>query len=141
MPDAIYQYSFLPFAEVTLGVNYLGMATHFLEVAAEIFERKNYRKLVNKKNELWKEFKKQREMFYAVIFDSWKETVQEGAMSQTSQQQVGKESRSLAKKSLSACFSLYPYCGMEGANTKSELNRVWRDLLTASQHELLFPRD
>jgi hypothetical protein len=38
-----------------------------------------------------------------------------------------------------AVDTLYPYCGLVAASADSDINRVWRDFHTASQHALLTP--
>jgi hypothetical protein len=51
--------------------------------------------------------------------------------------EVGQVSRRLARTSLAAVDRLYPFAGLRAANPETELNRVWRNLHTASQHFLL----
>jgi hypothetical protein len=45
----------------------------------------------------------------------------------------------LVAVSRQAVDELYPYCGLYAAHEGSEINRVWRDFHTASQHSLLLP--
>jgi hypothetical protein len=52
-------------------------------------------------------------------------------------EEVSLYSRNLAKISRECVDLLYPYCGLAAANTDTEINQVWRDLHTASQHALL----
>jgi hypothetical protein len=43
----------------------------------------------------------------------------------------------LAKLSINAVDTVYPYCGLMAASTETTINHVWRDIHTASQHTLL----
>jgi len=52
-------------------------------------------------------------------------------------EQVSANSRKLAKTARECVDELYPYCGLQAANPDAEINQVWRDLHTASQHSLL----
>ncbi|HWV71496.1 MAG TPA: hypothetical protein VN040_07275, partial [Pseudosphingobacterium sp.] len=45
-------------------------------------------------------------------------------------------SRKLVKNSLKWVSQLYPYCGMSAAKPREEINRVWRNIFTASQHSI-----
>jgi hypothetical protein len=38
-----------------------------------------------------------------------------------------------------AVDAVYPLCGLHAADARSDINRVWRDLHTASQHAMLAP--
>lgn len=50
---------------------------------------------------------------------------------------VSRTSKTLAATARLGVDRLYPFAGLGAANTESEINRVWRDLHTASQHPLL----
>jgi hypothetical protein len=50
---------------------------------------------------------------------------------------VSEASLALAKQAQHIVNVLYPYCGLRAASPDTEINRVWRDLHTASQHALL----
>jgi hypothetical protein len=73
-----------------------------------------------------------RALFYTAVDASWANYKNEellGAISTTS--------RLLAKTARECVDALYPYCGLTAAAPDTEINRVWRDLHTASQHSLL----
>src|SRR5690606_1616043 len=128
--DPIYRYPFLPFAETTLAVNTLGMARHFLECAATL-GKPALQKLV-KSAQL--ELAEVRSSFYDVLDTSWNELLREGELPPETQESVGKHSRRLVKVSRDWVVAIYPYLGLAGADATSEINRVWRDIFTASQH-------
>ena len=149
LPQAIYQYPFQAFAEATLAVNHLGMATRFFELYGEMEGVRGARERLGIV----------RETFYAIVQASWEECVrksdgrprQRGAdgpmegegddggagISSELLTAVGEVSRRLAEESRRLVDELYPYCGLRAARPATEINRVWRDLHTASQHPLL----
>ena len=44
--------------------------------------------------------------------------------------------KALVKTALKSVDELYPYTGMTGADPSADINRIWRDIHTASQHQL-----
>jgi hypothetical protein len=51
-------------------------------------------------------------------------------------QKVSEASQALAKQSLLVVDHLYPHSGLIAADQNQEINRVWRNIHTASQHRL-----
>lgn len=129
----IYQYPFLPFAEATLAVNTLGMARHFLECAAAV-DAPGLLALVAAAET---EMTKTKESFYEVLEASWDELVGSGVLSPQRSKTVSEWSRALVKVSREQVIALYPHVGLIAADASSAINRVWRDMFTASQHSLL----
>jgi small-conductance mechanosensitive channel len=80
---------------------------------------------------------KQRTLFYKTIEQAWNQLAIDSEISPSVLQQVSEESRNLAIQSREIVDRVYPYCGLYAANPETEINRVWRDLHTASQHSLL----
>lgn len=144
--ETVYQYPFLQFAEATLAVNSCGMAIHFMDLCEPLFieraKNKNYNKeTINTSlsclDRARKELEEKRQSFYIIIENSWNECVQNNAVAAELLSEVSKQSRELAATSRRLVDKLYPYCGLIAADNHSEINRVWRDLHTASQHSLL----
>ena len=144
--DSIYQYPFLHFAEATLAVNSSGMATRFFDLCEKLFEErsanKNYDKEINaalhKKLEIAKaQLQLQRQLFYAAVQYSWDEWIQNKTHNADTLKKVGTTSKQLAAVARKLVDEWYPYCGLAAANPATEINRVWRNLHTASQHPLL----
>jgi hypothetical protein len=142
----IYHYPFLPFAEATLAVNTSGMTLHFLDICEQIFadrgSNRNYgeetvsmlnTQLISAKNELVQ----LRVNFYNAVAHSWTPLAEHGISRYDLLETVSITSRTLVRECRQLVHDLYPYCGMAGANADTELNRVWRDIFTASQHTLL----
>jgi hypothetical protein len=125
-PELIYRYSFLQFAEATLAVNILGITQHLQTlISATFWKRYEFRKYDQKHLDFFQKLEKScqskleavRIKFYESVEVSWQELVDNGKISNKSLKSVSKYSK-----------------------THTELNRVWRDFNTVSQHALLiFP--
>lgn len=129
----IYQYPFLQFAEATLAANTLGMARHFLACTANLGAR-GLQQLVRAAE--WK-LNGARESFYSALDASWDELLRTGELTPHTLAAVSKWSRTMVRVCRKQVMAIYPHVGMAGADASSEMNRVWRDIFTASQHSLL----
>ena len=142
----VYQYPFLQFAEATLAVNISGMAINFMDLCETLLAARaqdkdsdtekgiiafNCLRKAKETHAAW------RQSFYSVIESSWKECLQNKIITPSLLEEVSRYSKELATTSRNLVNELYPYCGLKAAYKYSELNRVWRDLHTASQHSLL----
>lgn len=147
--DPVYRYPFLQLAEATLAVNILGVANHLIElIEASFWNRHEYRKydkrylnyfrrVSEKQNKKLKHLRKE---FYSEVHLSWNELEKEGKISKSNLKKVSRISRKLTRSCREILSKLYPFAGLEAAKTHTELNRVWRDFNTVSQHALLiFP--
>lgn len=129
----IYRYPFLPLAEVTLAVNTLGMARHFLECAVYV----GTPDLLAKVEMAEAEMQKTRAIFYEKLDASWDELIATGELSPEMSAAIAKWSRALVGISREKVVAIYPHMGLIAADASSTANRIWRDLFTASQHSLL----
>jgi indole-3-acetate monooxygenase len=146
LADAIYQYPFQALAETTLAANHAGMAMKFIDLCEVQFaERPRYsRSHTQEHGEILKERLRLarvaldvcRSEFFSALDRSWAQCM-EGAMSDATLEEIAQVSRRLARTSLDAVDKLYPFAGLHAANPETEINRVWRNLHTASQHFLL----
>lgn len=149
LTDPVYRYPFLQFAEATLAANILGVANHLIElIEASFWNRHQNRKydkrhlnyferVSEKQNKKLKQLKKE---FYSEVLLSWNELEKEGKISKSNLKKVSRISRKLTQSCREISGKLYPFAGLEAAKTHTELNRVWRDFNTVSQHALLiFP--
>ncbi len=108
----------------------------FLGLCEQLFKEKNHRQypsVANAKEQL----QKARQLFYDSVMHSWDELLTHTQPSGKLLKRVSKTSRDLAAKARQLVDELYPYCGLLAADPATEINRVWRDLHTASQHSLL----
>ncbi|MBS1606414.1 MAG: acyl-CoA dehydrogenase [Bacteroidetes bacterium] len=127
--DAVYQYPFLQLAEVTLAANLAGMAVHFLDCCEELFRKRERITATVQLEEGWSLLGELRWEFYRAVDDSW--------AGRTGFDAVSRTSRALVAGVRKVVDGLYPYGGLGAARPDAEINRVWRDLHTASQHSLL----
>jgi alkylation response protein AidB-like acyl-CoA dehydrogenase len=134
----IYNYPFINFAEATLAVNFSGMAIRFLDLYLEVEHKKEIPEATVKQLEAIQIlFDQGRQTFYAAINASWEECMQTNTVSNSLLQSVSESSRALAAHARRLVAELYPYCGLHAAKEGTEINRLWRDFHTASQHPLL----
>ncbi|MGJ7032772.1 acyl-CoA dehydrogenase [Niabella hirudinis] len=142
LPGAIYRYPFLQFAETTLAVNTLGMALHFLEELEQLVQQKSGKTaalllMLQKTQQASQHLQKLRSRFYTAVDDSWNCILKHGAVSESLLQRVSGQSRLLAQFSRKLVADLYPGCGVAATQNGTVLNRIFRDIFTASQHALL----
>jgi alkylation response protein AidB-like acyl-CoA dehydrogenase len=144
--DEGFDYPFLQLAETTLAVNSLGLARRFVDLVGDSFynrsgfKRYSPEQVAFFEDELTKckhTLATVREHFYAAFNTSWSQLLENGTIEDDVLKEVSRLSRSLAHQSRKIVDLLYPYAGLEAAKKETELNRVWRDLHTASQHALL----
>lgn len=133
----IYHYPFLQLAEATLSVNLSGLAIRFIELFEEIVAQKSNSNPHRKRGRSARKILEgRRKEFYGVVNSSWRSCSSKKTISKSELQKVSKASQALAKQSLLVVDQLYPYCGLTAARVDQEINRVWRNIHTASQHSL-----
>ncbi|MNJ97666.1 Flavin-dependent monooxygenase, oxygenase subunit HsaA [compost metagenome] len=144
--DEGFDYPFLQLAETTLAVNSLGMAKRFLELVNDsFFSRSGFKRYTPEQVSFFEDELAKckhtlttiREHFYEAFDTSWHQLINDGIIKESLLKDVSRLSRALAHQSRKVVDTLYPYAGLEAAKQETELNRVWRDLHTASQHALL----
>lgn len=148
----LYRFPFMAFAFVTLSANVAGMAAHFVELAAECIARRRNRFggagepliEVPAVRALLEGARAQlgdvRARFYACLDATWARAAAGAPVSDEEAAQMEALAVEWVAASRRAVDTLYPYCGLYAAREDSEINRVWRDFHTASQHALLMPR-
>lgn len=142
LPQLVFRFPFLQFAEATLAVNIAGMAKHFLDCCEDLITQRKGKTPISgilneESNQSQLLLEKQRTLFYRTIEEAWNQLAIDGEIGSTVLQQVSEVSINLAIQSREIVDRVYPYCGLYAANPETEINRVWRDLHTASQHSLL----
>jgi len=143
---ALYRYPFLQLAEVTLAANILGMGLHFIEKANKVLvQKKEGGELSDANAEIFRiviaevtgQINDSRDKMYHALGQSWSQCEAKGAIEKSVLNDVSKTAREVAQQAVRGVDRIYPYCGLRSANPNTEINRVWRDLHTASQHSLL----
>jgi alkylation response protein AidB-like acyl-CoA dehydrogenase len=147
----LYRFPFMSLAFVTLSVNLAGMARHFLRLAEPAIARRRHpmtglqlidmpgvaARLARAGDEL----EAARSRFYRLLDDAWEQVVRGHSLSADEAAGLREASLELAGVARLAVDEIYPYCGLYAAHAQSEINRVWRDFHTATQHTLLLPQD
>lgn len=148
MNDVIFKYPFLQLAECTLSINLSGMCMRFLDLCADLFSKKAHRRplsdgggdLGELLSDATAEINACRAQYFSVIERSWRICDSGQSLSQEMAREVTGVSLRLAHKSRQVVDDLYPFCGLTAANQEQEINRVWRNIHTATQHEIFnFP--
>ncbi|WP_421940999.1 acyl-CoA dehydrogenase family protein [Pedobacter sp.] len=144
--DLGFDYPFLQLAETTLAVNSLGMANHFVQLVEHSFlSRSGLNRYTPAQIEFFeaeldackRNLSDLRTVFYKCFDESWDQLINKGRISELKLTELSKRSRLLAHACRSTSDTLFPYCGLDAAKKETEINRVWRDIHTASQHALL----
>jgi alkylation response protein AidB-like acyl-CoA dehydrogenase len=137
----MYQYPYIPFAALTLGANHLGMQEHFLDLAGTIFDsvaetaHKDFRSRLLEK--VRQETANRRVLFFYYAAASWEEIKEQGRISETLTKKIFLLCQEIVKKGREGMMEIYPYAGISATNPETEMNRLVRDVLTASQHSFL----
>ena len=77
-----------------------------------------------------------RSAFYSQTDIAWETLILEKQIPGGMLNQVSALSLDLVNRSRDLVNKLYPFCGLEAVNTRTEINRVWRNFHTAGQHAL-----
>lgn len=143
----VFKYPFLQLAETTLSVNMSGMAMRFIELCDLQLSAKKSPSGSSGKSDAHRqlalahaEMERSRERFYSAMQTSWTLCEKGEVISLEVLTEVSDASYALAHGSRQTVDALYPYCGLTAADTTQEINRVWRNLHTASQHALFNSR-
>jgi len=145
-PGPLYRVPFMSLAFVTLGANLLGMAQHFLALARPLLAARRHPATGVSMIELPAVAARLDDAdaaidqvqcdFYAALDEAWAAVVAGTDCDTPALQAVALE---LVEACRQAVDTLYPYCGLQAAQGDSDINRVWRDFHTATQHVLLVP--
>lgn len=127
LPHDIYKINFRVFADLTLWVNYIGMAAHYLEEAQKTLKEEKlliFKQTLEKANEL--------------VFDfanNVTEQIKNGIEVSADYIDTIHQSASQSIQSISnAIIALHPLLGVKAASTNHPLNQIFCDYFTATQH-------
>jgi len=142
----LYQYPYLQLSEAFLSVAVAGMAAHFTELCNETIRgmrdargallvndhmvQDTMDKYVQKLNDA------RVKLYYAAEL-TWQACANQQTIKDTILYKVSAAAQDLTKKARECADALYPFCGMAAMDKTTELNRIWRDLHTASQERLI----
>ncbi|WP_409252851.1 acyl-CoA dehydrogenase family protein [Bacillus sp. SCS-153A] len=139
----VFTYPFLPFAKVSFTAVLLGLGCRLLEEARSyegLLGEDSSKKTVLKSmlDEQEARLETLRRTYYETVDSNWHLHIA-GDSTEKQYTEVGKVCARVSQGVREAAFTLYPYLGMYASDQVTPFNRVWRDLLTASQHALISP--
>lgn len=137
----VYKFPFLQLAETTLVANYSGLAQRFVDLCDEIVRsRVQQNDALNVLEDARQMLNEVRTRFYAAAETAWTFCKNNQSIPSDIFNRVSETSFQLYKTALVSVHILYPYTGLAGADKTTEINRVWRNIHTASQHSLFASR-
>ena len=140
--DAVFQYPFIPFAVVTLAANYIGMFRKFIQLYEKYLllkaDDKNWlndkgKTLFRQLDSITQAFEAKRNALDSLMHSTWKAEAAD-ASEFDEMLVLGRDLVAFIREELSG---LFPHTGIAGAQRDNELNRVFRNIFTATQHALL----
>lgn len=129
LPQPIFKIPFSMFADLTLWVNYLGMAEHYLDEAATILEQEilePFSLLLLKTNQQLYKFAEHIELL----------TTNETVISEAYIKTIHATASALVKEISNAILNIYPLLGVKACSEQHALNIIFRDYFTATQHHI-----
>ncbi|MBS1752057.1 MAG: acyl-CoA dehydrogenase [Bacteroidetes bacterium] len=146
LPESIYRFPFLQFAEATLAANFSGMSLHFANECRALYEERIIKhgysaikagEMLEMLGRMSSILDGKRKFFHDTLERVWEKGLVQGEIwNDTELEELSVISKSLVKMAIKSVDELYPYTGMTGADQSSVVNRIWRDIHTASQHQL-----
>lgn len=125
--DLVEKIPFRVFADLTLLVNYLGMAEHFLEKSLELFSSN----LQTEFEILLNESTSQTIDFSIKIEKLLSENKVTSNVLETEIHQFGENT---TEQITNYIIQIYPHLGIKASKTNEEINQIFRDYFTATQH-------
>jgi indole-3-acetate monooxygenase len=138
----VYQYPFLQLAETTLAVNMSGMACRFIELIEYDIAQKDLKsstadlKRECTLQEVRDTINQSRKVFFETVIASWEILEAKKLIQPDLLNDISRVSQDLVQAAKASINTLYPYGGLKAATADTEMNRIWRNFYTASQHAL-----
>ena len=142
----LYQYPYLQLSEAVLAATVSGMATNLTELCIAMLndmKDNNGAPLMNDnmvQDTIEKHTQKMNDarvkLYYAAEL-TWQACVNQQTIKDTILYKVSAAAQDLTRKARECADAILPFCGITVMDKGSEINRVWRDLHTASQDSLL----
>ena len=143
--ELLYQYPFMPFAELTLLVNFMGMYKRFLDLIEKLFvlkssqskwEKSESRAAFRLLDDLQQDYMTRKDAVMNLADHSWA-NLRDGIDNASIYADIAAQSRDFVESILKNTTRLYPHTGIAGAAIDNEINIIFRNIFTASQHKLL----
>ncbi|MES2263677.1 MAG: acyl-CoA dehydrogenase [Pseudomonadota bacterium] len=146
----LYRFPFMSLAFVTLTANLAGMAAHFIDLAQAVIAKRRQAvtgiplgdvpEVAARLRQARHDLGAARAHFYELLDRAWELVAGGEAVCAADALAIQSASLTLVQAARLPVDGLYPYCGLQAAHELSDINRVWRDFHTATQHALLLPQ-
>ncbi|ERJ57249.1 hypothetical protein M472_00570 [Sphingobacterium paucimobilis HER1398] len=142
----LYRIPFVPFAELTLLVNYMGMYRRYLDLVEKFFFEKSAdenwhtkygRDYFKRLDGLQQQLESDRTKVAALTEQLWALALQDSPLDAALASEITSTARGIVKHILADVVTLFPLLGINAAQNGQEINTVFRNIFTASQHSLL----
>ncbi len=141
----VHRFPFLPFSQASFMSVCLGITMHFYQEARQIVKRRiknddtRFRSVDLLLTEQETIFQQKVDTFYTEIERLWNLHVQGNSLSEKEINQFSKMCKEDLQLVIQGVDTLMRYLGMDAIMETSSLNKIWRDLHTASQHAFITP--
>ena len=125
--DLVEKIPFRVFADLTLLVNYLGMAEHFLEKSLTLFSsnlQTEFEILLNESTSQTIDFSIKIEKLLS----------KNEVISNELETEIHQFGENITEQITNYIIQLYPHLGIKASKTNEEINQIFRDYFTATQH-------
>ncbi len=129
LSQPIYEIDFSVFADLTLWVNYLGMAGHLLEEAASETDKQKLDSL----NAVIRESNEELDRLTELV----ESTISKGnSLDKDLIKEVHETASHSVRQMSEAIITLHPYLGVKASREDHSINQIFRDYFTATQHHI-----
>ncbi|UBM60106.1 hypothetical protein LAG90_05555 [Marinilongibacter aquaticus] len=133
LPQAIYKIPFSTFADLTLWVNYLGMALHFLEEAQVILDAKKLDKLQVLLSGV-------EQKIFNCAADIQEKIDQQIDFTEEHIQEIHRMAADSVQDISHALIDIFPTLGVRASRENQPLNQIFKDYFTGTQHYIFAGR-
>lgn len=123
----VFKIPFSLFADLTLLVNYLGMAENYLNEAGQITEKTRLNSLENIVGQL-------NDFITKSAQEIENKLEEEEELTESFEEQIHQKSTKLLALLTNGIIEVYPFLGMRAARRGEVVNQIFRDYFTATQH-------
>lgn len=134
--EPIFTVPFMTFAELTLAANYLGIFKRLIDETYAICNKKPDSIIPQEILNAYTYLSAKSTDFYKLAEEVWLVVNKNGEAMSDEIKEVSKFTHEMVHDGLQICQLVFVYSGMQGASRNSQINRVWRNLNTASQHSM-----
>jgi len=133
LEQAIFKIPFAVFADLTLWVNYVGMGEHYLEKAKKILSSEkleNLSKVISSANE----------QIFSLAEEIEEKIAVKSVFTETYNLSIHAKAVDSVQKLTTSIVGVYPNLGIKASRKNQELNQIFRDYFTATQHHIFADR-